>query len=174
MLNEKKGTMRRIINEIFTLFRRDEELMRLLNYEPEDHFKKIPDPLDPSLPNIVDEYSEKYWEIVENSIKTAIKSPNIELEAMCRIYLYAGRRRPDANSFLIANQEVVVDILVHDSFTKDMRLEAISDRVNELLALERIDGAYSWVEYVGGAPRHAPTFYSSYEHNFLFHMNKKG
>lgn len=167
----RQGSMRKFINNIWTVLRTDEELMRLLHYKPADYHKGRLDPLDKSLPDIVDD-SEKYWDLVENLIITGTKSSDIQENGICRIYLYAGRRRPRFGNFLVSDQEVVVDLFVHESFDRDDRLNWISDRINELLALESF-GSYGKLEYAAGNSRVAPIGYSKYEHLFTFVGNKK-
>lgn len=167
----RKGSMRQVINTVYTKLRNDEELMRALHYPPKDNKLKQLDPLDPTLPNLID--SKEYWNIVNNTIRTASKSSNIEENAMCRIYIYPGRRRPIFGNYMKATQEIVIDVLVHDKFTSDMRLEWINDRVNELLSLELVSGVYGKLDYVAGNNRVAPIGYSLYEHIFEYLTEKK-
>lgn len=166
----KQGSMRQFINNIYTKLRKDEVLMRLLHYKPEDYYKKIPDPLDKVLPDIID--SEGYWDIVEKVIITGSKTSDIQEKGICRIYIYAGRRRPRYGNYLIADQEVVLDVFVHESFNKDDRLNWINDRINELIALEYIAG-YGKLDYASGNSRDAPIGYSKYEHTYTFMESKK-
>lgn len=166
----KQGSMRQFINNIYTKLREDEVLMRLLHNKPEDYPKKIPDPLDKVLPNIVG--SEDYWDIVDKVIITGTKTSDIQEKGICRIYIYAGRRRPKFGNYLVADQEVVLDVFVHESFNKDDRLNWINDRINELIALEYIAG-YGKLDYAGGDSRVAPIGYSKYEHVYTFMESKK-
>lgn len=172
MSSLKKGSMRQVINNIYTILRTDEELMRLLHYPPRDRSKKHLDPLDPAQPDLVDD-SEKYWDIVEDKILTATKSSNIEENVMCRIYIYAGRRRPKFESYLLATQEIIIDVFVNEMYDKDMRLAWICDRVNELLALEHVSGVFGRLDYVAGNSRVAPIGYSLYENVYEYMTDKK-
>ena len=167
------GSLRRFFNNIYTKLRTSEELMRLLHYPPENYSKKYPDPLDKSLPDLVDD-SEKYWDLVEKLIITGTKSTDIEEKGICRLYIYPGRRRPRWGNFLIADQEVVIDILVHESYNKDMRMEWLIDTISKLIVLERVAG-YGQLELTGGNPRPqgAAIGYSKYELVFSFGENKK-
>jgi hypothetical protein len=151
--------------------RSDEELMRLLYYPPRNRKLGHLDPLDTAQPDIVD--SKTYWDIVENTIMTATKSSKIEENAMCRLYIYAGRRRPKNESYLMATQEVIIDVLVHDKFTSDMRIEWLVDKINELLALEHVKGLYGRLDYVQGNNRAAPIGYSLYENVYEYVTTKK-
>lgn len=167
----RAGSMRKFVNNIYTKLREDEELMRLLHYKPADYYKGRLDPLDKSLPDIVDD-SEKYWDLVENLIITGTKSSDIQEEGICRIYLYLGRRRSRFGNYLLADQEIVVDVFVSEQFNRDDRLNWICDKVNALLALERIMGIGK-LEFAAGNPRQAPIGYSKYELVYTFAESKK-
>lgn len=167
-----KGSMREVFASIFDILRKDEELMRLLVYPSENVDEDILHPMDELLPNIVDD-SEAYWEIVNKHIKMAQKSSDIEEDAMCRLYIYPGRRRPNYKAYILAKQEAVIDILMHDSYAGDMRVQWISDRINELLALEHIDGAIGKLDFVQGNDWVAPIGYVKYQLMYVFEANKK-
>lgn len=168
----RKGSMRLFFNNIYTKLRQDEELMRLLHYKPSDYTLKRPGPLDTSLPDIVNENNDEYWDIVDMTIRKAVKTTEIQEKGICRLYLYAGRRRSRFENYLVVDQEVVIDVLVHEVFDKDDRLNWIIDRINELVALERIAGVGK-LEFVAGNGRKAPTGYSKYELMYKFTEGKK-
>lgn len=168
----KRGSMRQVINEIYTKLRKDDELMRILHYPPENSELDQLDPLDVEL-SVTGLDVDDYWKVVNHTIRTASKSSNIEEDAMCRIYIYPGRRRPKHESYLLASQEVVIDVLVHDKYSSDMRLEWITDKISELLSLKYVDGIYGKLDYVQGNSRNAPTGYSLYENIFEYSTNKK-
>lgn len=172
MSSLEKGSMRLFFNNIYTKLRTDEELMRLLHYHPYDYYEGIPDPMDESLPDIVDD-SPEYWDKVYNHIVQGTKTSEIQEKGICRLYLYAGRRRPRFGNYLIADQEVIVDIFVHELFDKDDRMNWITDRINHLIALEHIAG-YGMLDFVAGNPRVAPIGYSKYEMIYKFAESKKG
>lgn len=167
----EKGSLRLFFNNIHTKLRSDEELMRLLYYKPADYMTQRPDPLDVSLPDIVDD-SQEYWDIVEKTIVSGTKTSEIQEKGICRLYLYAGRRRSRFGNYLIADQEVVIDVFVHEMFNKDDRMNWISDRINKLVALERIAGI-GMLEFVAGNSRVAPIGYSKYELIYKFAESKK-
>lgn len=168
----EKGSMRLFFNNIYTKLREDEELMRLLHYKPADYMEKRPDPLDKSLPDIVDENSQEYWKIVEKTIKRSVKTSEIQEKGICRLYIYGGRRRSRFGNYLIADQEVVIDIFVHELFEKDARMDWIRDRINKLLVLERIVGI-GMLEFAAGNSRVAPIGYEKYELIYKFTASKK-
>lgn len=167
----KQGSMRLFINNIYTKLREDEMLMRLLHYKPEDYYTKVLDPLSKALPNIVDN-SEKYWDIVDKVIITGTKTSDIQEKGICRIYLYAGRSRGKFQSHYLIDQEVVLDVFVHESYEKDLRTPWICDRIKELIALEYIAG-YGKLTFVAGNQRDSPIGYSKYELVFEYRANTK-
>lgn len=148
--------------DIVRLFHNDETLLRLLHYPP-TNYNDIADPLDNSLNNIMD--IDDDWTIRDKVIMLAPKSDDLEDEPICRVYLYAGRRTPTKN-YLVANQEIIVDILCHSNYEKDLRSMRISDRINELLFDERITGMGK-VDYVGGGQISAPSNYVGYSHRYV-------
>lgn len=157
------------LNDIVKLLYHDEELLRLLYYPP-TNFSNIPDPLDPSLQDMIDLDAD--WKIRLDRIMKTSKSDDLETNEICRIYVYAGRREPTKN-YHVADQEVVVDVLCHNDFENgDLRSLRISDRVNELLVLERVTGMGK-MDYVGGNPINAPSNYSAFRHHYKFGSTKK-
>lgn len=166
----KLGSMRKFINNIYTKLRMNEELMRLLHYKPADYGLRRPDPLDKSLPDIVDD-SMDYWDLVDKLIITGTKSSDIQEDGICRLYIYLGRRRSMFANDLMVNQEVVIDIFVHESYNRDLRMEWLIDKVSEILALEPI--TFGKMELAAGNNRVAPIGYSKYELIFTLVDNKK-
>lgn len=157
------------IKDIVQVLRNDETLLRLLHYRPEDHYKKIPDPLDGLLEDIL--VIDTDWTIRDKVLKTAAKAEELEDKPLCRVYLYAGRRDKDTN-YLLANQQIIIDILCHIDFEKDLRSMRISDRINELLVHERITGIGK-VEYIQGSPIPVPNNYVGYRHIYTFGSMRK-
>lgn len=157
------------LKDIVKVFRFDEQLLRLLYYPPKDIVKNVKDPLDDSLPNVLDIDAD--WQIRDRRIMLIPKAEDLVEESLCRIYLYAGRRRPTKN-YQVASQEVIVDILCHNSFEKDLRSMKISDRINDLLVDESITGI-SKIDYVDGDIINAPADYVGYRHVYVFGSVKK-
>ncbi len=156
-------SMHKSLVDIVHVFRNDEELLRLLHYKPEDIAKNIPDPLDPTLPNILD--IDEDWSIRDKVLYLVPKSSDLEKEPICRIYLYAGRRERTSNNYMFANQEIIVDIVSHMNFEKDLRSTRVSDRVNELLVNENITGVGK-VLYEMGVPIGVPVDYVGFRHHY--------
>ncbi|HLG28301.1 MAG TPA: hypothetical protein VI423_10990 [Paenisporosarcina sp.] len=166
----EQGSMRQVIGNIYKILINDEDLMRLLYYFPKDatHF----DPLDEELENIKD--NVEYWDIVDDRIMLAEKDTDLNDKAICRIYISAGRRRPVFNNYLLTTQEIMISVYTHEKYEKDMRSAWLSDRINELLSLEYIEGTLSHkLEYFGGNPRVAPSQYKRYDHTFEYVTKKK-
>lgn len=162
--------MHQNINDVMKLFYYDETLLRLLYYPP-TNFANIPDPLDDSLEDML--VKDEDWSIRLDRIKTSDKSTDFENEPICRMYVYLGRREPEGNNFLVADQEVVVDIICHTDFENgDFRSTRISDRVNELLCQKRVTG-FGKVKYASGNPIAAPDGYCGYRHIYEFGSLKK-
>lgn len=170
----KQGSTLSFFNNIYQVLVQDEELMRLLYYLPRGYDSNSvfhEDPLDIGLPNLVDD-SEEYWNLVNERIVLGEKTSELLEDSLCRIYIYEGRRRPVFGNYAHASQEVNVDVFVHESYDKDLRITRIGDRLNDLLALERIAG-YGALEYKAGNPREAPTHYRRYLHQYTMNVGKK-
>jgi hypothetical protein len=155
--------MRKNLEDIYKLFLYDETLLRLLHYKPEDMPNGIPNPLDDSLVNINDLPLDEQWGIREECIKLVPKSDDLVDKEICRIYLYAGRRRPTSHNYKTANQEIVIDILCHEDYETDQRSAWIGDRVNELLIDNRVTG-FKKIEYNDGSPISSPKNYVAFQH----------
>lgn len=153
------------IKDIVKIFNNDEILLRLLYYYPKNISKTNSDPLDPNLDNIIG--NDVYWEIIEDRIMLTPKSSDLDEKKICRIYVYAGRRKPMNGSYLFSTQQVRVDILCHFDYEKDLRSMRISDRINELLVGNRATGIGK-VSYVNGDQIGAPEGYVGYSHVYEF------
>lgn len=164
----KQGSMREAIDNIYQALINDEELLRLLYYLPKS--AKNPSPLSDNLDNIIG--SDKYWDIVDDRIMISEKTSDLIDREICRIYIASGRRRPVYNNYLMAKQEVIISVYTHLDFDADGRQEWIADRINELIALERISGI-GMLDYVKGDPYVAPRQYKNYRHIYQFTIGKK-
>lgn len=156
------------LNDIVRVFRNDETLIRLLYYPPVDIVENTVDPLSDTtiLPNILEMDDDTIWNIIDLRLKTFPKDDDLVCDPICRLYVYAGRRFPNSN-YKMASQQIIVDILCHKYFEKDLRSMRLSDRINELLVEERITGM-SKIDYVDGSPISAPNDYVGYRHIYQF------
>lgn len=172
----KQGSTPSFFRTIYQTLIADEELLRLLTYIPQGYdtngnYNEL-DPLDVSLPNLVDTESEDYWRLVDERIVLGEKTSDLLESKLCKIYIYEGRRRPVFQSYLVAKQEINIDIFVHESFDRDLRITRIADRINELIALEHLVG-FGMLDYVSGNPREAPTHYRRFLHQYTMTVSKK-
>ena len=161
------------LSDIINVLYFDEELLRLLYYSPANLAKGTPDPLDSSLPNIMDMAEQDQWDIRNGRIGFSAKTNDITPDnPVCRLYVYAGRRRSDGN-YLMADQELVIDIFVHNDFENgDLRSSRVLDRLNQLLVLNRITGI-GIMNYNNSTPIGSPAEYVGYRHIFTFSEFKK-
>lgn len=176
MLELQKGTMRYYMTNVEIVLKNDEELLRQLVYKPMGYDsvnkKMIPDPLDPSLPDLVDG-SEEYWELVNDRIRKGEKRTNIENEVKCYIYLSEGRRRPVFDNHTLSKQEIKVAYYIHESFEDDWRMSSLTDRVRQLLVHSEGIAGIGKAEYVGGDDYDAPKGYRNYTERYVFSTKKK-
>lgn len=165
----KQGSMREAINSFYKIIINDEILLRLLFYLPKDGINK--DPLDPSLPNVKE--MDDYWDIVNDRIMLTNKVSDLQTKEICRLYITSGRRRADGRNYLMSRQQIIINSFVHESYTTDMRSEWISDRLNDLLALEHMDGVIGRLDFVKSDPYEAPIQYQRYIHVYEYSSSKK-
>lgn len=159
--------------DIIKYLKSDEELNRLLYYSPEDVGNDVLDPLDESLPNIMDMDLEVKSEIINKRIMKSSKYKDLENDKICRLYVYAGGRRPSNSNYASANQELVIDILSHSDFENaDLRSLRISDKLNQMLSQSRLVGI-GQMDFVGARQINAPYEYVGYQVIFEYSTFKK-
>ena len=150
-------SLQRNMLEIFEKLRNDEKLIRLLTLPARDDTKGIKEPLDQTLPDILDKSNKTSLEINEIKDDVIYKIPKIddlEDRQICRIYAYPGKRRSNNGNFLYA------------SFEKgDLRSARIIDRLDEMFTLKNISGIGKMI-YLDGDPIAAPKNYIGYKHLF--------
>lgn len=165
----------KIIVSAYNKLRRDEELLRLLHYPPTDirPSNYNPDPLSPELDNIVDKESAgeealvEYWDIVDRHLFRTSKSDNWETKRLCRIYLYAGKKRGASKNARIGKREIVLDVFAHHDYEVDLRMNRIADRISKVLFLSRLEGGLGTVDYRDGYDFTAPLGYEAYRHLYI-------
>jgi hypothetical protein len=149
------------ILDVYTVLINSEKLKRLLNYPPEDILNNTPDPLSPTLPNISDD-EELNWKVIDDRILLSAKSDDLVDEPKCRIYLYLGDRNK-TNVRIFENQEIIIDVLWHELFDNDLRIDSISKTLDSLLLNKRITG-WGRMEFNDGYPIQVPIKnYSGYK-----------
>lgn len=133
------------LDELYKLLADDEILMRLLHYTPEDAHDN---PLDVAKDDILT--SEDRWDITKGNLFSTDKRYDLDLDPIkiCRICFYTGTRQPISSGYNIRNvdnpyaseQRYNFDVYVHvDIDDIDARLTDITDRLNELLHLKRVN-----------------------------------
>jgi hypothetical protein len=147
--------MRDNIGAFYRLLTTDETLLRLLFYKPTNANDS---PLLESKVNILTKPTLEKWQIINGLIFTTPKTDDLTTTPQCRLMLYPGRRKGTSN-YLVADQLIVIDVLVHFDFENvDLRMEWICDRVNELIFDKRVTGIGK-VEFEDGSPIASPVGY---------------
>lgn len=152
------------LSDIYKVLTSDEILLRLLYYLPSS---PIDDPLSMDKLNILDMDIETRWNIINDVIKMVEKTDDLIETPKCRLFMYPGRRSSTGN-YLVSDQEIVFDILVHADFQNiDLRLSKICDRLNELICNKEITGMGK-ILFDSGGRIGAPTNYIGYRLVYIF------
>ena len=167
----KQRSVKNVLLNIYEILRKDETLMRLLYYPPKGS-GNLKSPLDPTLPNLVDENSDVYWDLVDERILLQPKLNDIELKPLARIYVVQGNSRKDLVNLTLTIQEIDVHIYTHDLYEKDLRNADIHDRVSDLL-LGRDFGFVGKLMYEDGRPVPSPKEYTAVKHSYYSHIPLK-
>lgn len=162
------------IQKILNVLWYDEELLRLLHYKPEDMRTNTPDPLSPTLPNIMDMPEYEQWNIREKVIMLTPKDDNIIGDRKCVIFAFLGNRRANRGNFLTADQNVIFDVYCHADYENgDMRSARIGDKLNDLFALRNIAGIGKMDFKGADVISRVPSQYVAYRYIFDFVNFKK-
>lgn len=158
---------------IYKYLRNDEQLLRLLYYPPEDIADGIKDPLSPTLSNILDRDPMELSKIRKEHIMKSLKSDDLVDKQICRIYIYAGRRTPENRNYAFADQQLHIDVLVHNDIeNSDFRSNRINDTLNNLLISNNVAGIGK-MEYYGGDIITVPKNYIGYKNVYSFGTFKR-
>jgi hypothetical protein len=156
--------MRENMQDIYKVLTSSEKLLRLLYYKP---INATDDPLSISKTNILDMPELTRWEIIQDRIKTTPKVDDLDKNQICRLLFFPGNR-DKTNNYLISDQDIVFDILVHFVYEDaDQRMEWICDVVNELLFNQKITGMNN-ISYIGGNQINVPQGYIGYRLTYKF------
>lgn len=154
--------MRENVMSIGKVFNSDETLLRLLYYKASNFNDS---PLSPSKPDILSLPNK--WDIIGQRIVSTQKVEDLSTNQICRILFYPGRRWK-TEKYLVADQEIVIDVLCHVTYDQmDYRLSWICDRVAELMFDERITGLNK-MRYKEGGSITAPNGYIGYRLTYSF------
>lgn len=161
--------LEKIVQDAYDVLIGDETLLRLLHYPPKDLRTGQPDPLSNELPNIIVSDNndidgiENMWNVIDRHVLDSSKSDDLEVNELCRIYVYLGRSRTYPRNSLVARQEIVFDVLCHNRYDKDSRIETISDRITKLIFNKRLSGIGK-VKYKDSYNINAPKEYQAVRH----------
>ena len=159
-----------LIDNVFTVLKNDEQLLRLLHYNYKDKDGIYLDSLDESRPDIIG--SLDYNSIVRNHILKTIKKDDIVSVKDCFLLIHSGKRRGVFENHLLAKQEILIDIVVHNDYqVDDSRLDDICDRLNYLIVHERF--GLGKADISTPIPFEAPRGYYRYQMKYLFWDVKK-
>lgn len=162
------------MKDILKVLRNDEELLRLLYYSPKDISKSIPDPLDPSLPNILDKPPLELVQLQNKLILVVPKDDDIIGDRKCVLFAYLGDRRANGRNYAMADQYIVLDVYNHVDFENgDYRSAKIGDRLDKLFAQERVTGIGKTDFERSGCIARVPSQYVAYRHVYEFGGFKK-
>lgn len=161
----------KMMNEMYQALKCDDHLMRLLYYPFKDEEGDYQNCLDKDeLPDIVG--SKEHEKIAQTHIIKTVKKDDIVAKKNCFILLHLGKRRPVFNNYLLVRQEVLIDVVVHDSYqNSDNRLDDICDRLDDLFIHERF--GLGKVDISTPIPFEAPRGYYRYQLKYLLWMSKK-
>lgn len=155
----------------------DEIMVRLLFYPSsgwdEENQRELYDPLDSRNPNLVNEDSDEYWEIVKDKFRKGSKRMQIEDVKSVVLYMHEGRERPIWGNSFINTKEVVFKIVAHEDFEEDTRISRISSRLSYLLTHEIEIAGYGKLRLSGKNYRESPLGNRLQEDIYLYNVLSK-
>lgn len=158
------------INRIVDRLKNDEHLMRLLHYPHKDKDGNYQDVLDEGFDDIVG--SKDHGRIVRDHIIKTIQKDDIVSAKDCFILIHLGKRRPVFGNHLLARQEILIDVVVHNDYQdEDYRLDDICDRLDYLIVHERF--GLGKVDISTPIPFEAPTGYYRFQMKYILWDSKK-
>jgi len=139
--------LKEALEKMFIKLTSDEELLRLLHYNPKN---ALDNPLNKTKPDILSLSDENKDEIIKKVLVPSDKTYDLVLQSeMSRICFYTGTRKPQSNysgssgrlqdNPYASDQIYNFDVYVHvDIDIVDFRMTWICDRLNELLLLNSV------------------------------------
>lgn len=158
--------MRKNIIDIYNSIVSNEEILRLLIYNP---INALDNPLDQSKPNILDIPVSERFEIIDKHVLRTPKASDITVsEKISRLCMFPAKRRPTRN-YEVADQDMIFDVFVHhDIDHMDLRLSWLCDHINNFINDSRITGIGS-IRFVDGSPIfNPPEGYTGYRLVYRF------
>lgn len=159
-----------IINNVYTKLKNDEQLLRLLHYGYKDKDGNYVDCLDENLADIKGQ--KNYHNIVKDHLLKTVKQDEIVSVKDCFLLIHSGKRRPVFGNHLLATQEILIDVVVHNDFQEDdNRLDDICDRLDYLIVHERF--GLGRMEISTPIPYEAPRGYYRHQLKYVYTDTKK-
>lgn len=155
-----------ILDKFRDIIASDEHMLRLLYYNPLDKDGDYVDFTDENLPNILDKPELELEEIRENHIRKSQKLDKIVESKRTVIFIYYGKSKPVYRNHLLVKREVVFDILSHNDFSFDYRIEEICDRLDTLFSNKRVAGIGITMNSISFQIE-APKEYLAYRNKFI-------
>lgn len=157
-------------NRVLQILKNDEHLLRLLHLPYKDANGHYQDPLDETLPNIIG--TPEQYKIGSENIINTIKLDEVSVVQECMVFVHQGKRRPVFGNKLLARQEILIDVLVHNDYQEyDYRLDDICDRLDYLLVHNRI--VMGEIDISTPIPMEAPKEYYRYQMKYIYWDKKK-
>jgi len=158
----------KMLTDIFKKMTNDETLLRLLYYPPENIVENIPDPLDPSLPNIMEMDIQKRYGFIDKAIKKTSNTDDLSTP-QCRILFYMGQRVANKSNPEYNKRQIIFDVVSHFDFEDvDFRSMRITDRLCELFVNKNVAGINKTEDAGGGQINGLPKGFVGYKNVFEF------
>lgn len=139
--------MNTYLMNIDKILRFDDELWKLMYYRSTN---STDDPLDKE--SIFDLDMTETAKIINHRLKYTPTIDDLDDDKICRIIFIPAIRRPQRQNYMVADQDIDIEIFVHQEFNDgDMRLAKICDRINDLLSDKRVSGMGK-MRFINGKP----------------------
>lgn len=163
--------MRKNIIDIYNSIVNNEDILRLLIYNPSN---ALDNPLDKTKPNILDIPVGERFKTIDKHILRTPKTTDIDNTTnISRLCMYPAKRIPTRN-YEVADQDIIFDLYVHHSIDHiDLRLAWLCDYINNFISGSRITGIGSIRFFDGNVIFNSPEGYTGYRLIYRFGSNKK-
>lgn len=160
-----------MINKLYTILSNDEHLLRLLHYPHKKNGLYVDALNRADYPDDI-VGSRNQHRIARDHILKVAKKDDIVSVKDCFVLISLGKRKPIFHNHLLVNQEILIDVVVHNEYQdEDYRLDDICDRLDYLVVRERI--GMGKTDIVTSLPFEAPTGYYRYQMKYQVKDNKK-
>lgn len=157
--------MRKNVMDIYNSIINNEEILRLLIYNPINYFDN---PLSPEKANILDLPIDDRFKLYDKHILRTPKADDLTQDKASRLCIYPAKRRSTGN-YEVADQDIIFDIFVHfDIDHIDLRLSWLCDTINNFIYGSRITGMGTIRFYDGNIIFNSPVGYVGYRLIYRF------